>query len=340
MSHIPMMYILQTMTHRIGHIAIVVAVLALTTCTARGMEPAIPDSLLDRPWAAYWIQVPGESPHAFGVYLFRKTFMLREVPSSFRIHVSADNRYKLFVNGRLVSLGPARGDVLHWRFESVDISGYLSPGKNVVAAVVWNDGDMAPLAQMSYRSGFILQGDSPVEAVLNTNGTWKCAKDEGYSQLLPAVIGYYAASPGECLDMKKHENGWEKVGYEDSSWLTAAEMFHGNPKGVFTFDPGWMLVPSPIPEMEMRTEHRMVVRESFGVDVRPGFLPRNSSSDNPGGHRCKAHSRSNVSHGRISHICFRWRRGGGDICQVRGSIVFSSRERHFLTGSIFQGEPK
>jgi alpha-L-rhamnosidase len=265
------------MIYRIRHISILVAGLALLASPVRGFKSTFPSSLLENPWLAYWIQVPEESRHAFGVYLFRKDFDLRQVPSSFIIHVSADNRYKLMVNEKLVSLGPARGDILHWRFETVDISSYLSPGKNAIAAIVWNDGDMKPLAQISYRTGFIVQGNSPTESVVNTDRTWKCVKDRGFSQLRPIVIGYYAASPGECLDMHQHENGWEKVGYIDSSWKNAEEIFHGNPKGVFTFDDGWMLVPSPIPQMEMRTELRLVVREAVGVNVPAGFQSGNSS---------------------------------------------------------------
>jgi hypothetical protein len=267
----------QVMSHRIRQISIVIAGLALLASPVRGIESTIPSSLLEKSWPAYWIQVPRESRHGFGVYLFRKDFVLQQVPSSFIIHVSADNRYKLLVNEKLVSLGPARGDILHWRFETVDISGYLSPGKNVIAAIVWNDGDMKPLAQISYRTGFILQGNSVAESVVNTNRTWKCANDRGFSQLRPVVIGYYAASPGECLDMRQHENGWEKIGYEDSSWQNATEIFHGNPKGVFTFDDGWMLMPSPIPQMEMRTEQSLVVREAMGVNVPVGFPSGNSS---------------------------------------------------------------
>ena len=77
----------------------------------------------------------------------------------FLIHVTADNRYKLYVNGELVSLGPARGDLHHWRYESVDIAPHLKTGKNVLAAVVWNFGELAPEAQITNRTG--LAGPGP-----------------------------------------------------------------------------------------------------------------------------------------------------------------------------------
>lgn len=55
-------------------------------------------------WDARWISVPGEPLNAYGVYVFRKTLNLPSKPERYVVHVSADNRYKLYVNGHLVSL--------------------------------------------------------------------------------------------------------------------------------------------------------------------------------------------------------------------------------------------
>ena len=52
-------------------------------------------------WDARWISVPGEPLNAYGVYLFRKTLNLPSKPERYVVHVSADNRYKLYVNGHL-----------------------------------------------------------------------------------------------------------------------------------------------------------------------------------------------------------------------------------------------
>lgn len=90
--------------------------------------------LLTGRWKAHWISMPGEPANVYGVYHMRKTFELDEVPSRFIVHVTADNRYKLYLNGRFVSLGPARGDIYNWNFETVDLAPYLIKGKNVLAA--------------------------------------------------------------------------------------------------------------------------------------------------------------------------------------------------------------
>src|SRR6185503_7143006 len=76
-------------------------------------------------WDASWIAAPGDDGREYGVYDFRKSIELTAKPDSFIIHVSADNRYKLFVNGRLVSLGPTRGDIYHWNYETVDLASNL-----------------------------------------------------------------------------------------------------------------------------------------------------------------------------------------------------------------------
>ncbi len=57
-----------------------------------------PELLKDR-WAAEWIAHPTAPGKDYGVFLFRRSFDLRNKPEQFVIHVSADNRYRLFVNG-------------------------------------------------------------------------------------------------------------------------------------------------------------------------------------------------------------------------------------------------
>src|SRR5450755_2638794 len=94
----------------------------------------------DTRWKAHWITLPTALPNEYGVYHFRRTFDLRDVPGKFLIHVTADHRYQLYLNGARVLQGPARGDLNHWHYEAADIAQYLRQGKNALAAVVWNDG--------------------------------------------------------------------------------------------------------------------------------------------------------------------------------------------------------
>ena len=85
---------------------------------------------------------------------------MTEKPESFIVHVSGDNRYVLIVNEKLISHGPARNDLNHWNFETVDLAPLLVSGSNVITAVVWNEGEHRPEGQISNRTGFLLQGNT------------------------------------------------------------------------------------------------------------------------------------------------------------------------------------
>ena len=104
--------------------------------SAHLLSQSINPDILSKVWNAKWIDVPNTQPQEYGIYHFRKSFELGEKPRQFIIHVSADNRYKLFVNGELVALGPAKGDLYHWNFETIDIAPFINGGKNIITAPV------------------------------------------------------------------------------------------------------------------------------------------------------------------------------------------------------------
>ena len=137
--------------------------------TASGQSSAINPALLKGAWSASWITHLSALQREYGVYHFRKTFTIAVVPPIFLIHVSADNRYRLFINGIPVNSGPARGDLFNWYYETLNIAPYLKPGENTIAAMVWNMGTLAPVAQVSNQTAFLVQGNTSAEEIVNTN---------------------------------------------------------------------------------------------------------------------------------------------------------------------------
>lgn len=236
------------------------------------------ETILTKPWNAYWIAAKNETGRDYGVYYFRKSIDLQAKPSSFIINVSADNRYKLYVNGTLVSLGPARGDTYYWNYEKVELAPYLKQGKNTVSAIVWNEAEYRPEAQISLRTAFILQGKTAAEEILNTNNSWKCIRDKAY-QPISGSIGYgayYVAGPGELVDESKTIKNPMSPDLDDSSWPAAGTMEHGKPKGMADAF-GWMLVPSVIPQMDRVYQRIPSLRKADGVTV-PASFPATKTS--------------------------------------------------------------
>ena len=233
------------------NLAIAVLAILAAAQSVSGQNP-----LLTQNWKAKWISVPGTSPDEYGVYYFRKDLEIKDIPESYTVHVSGDTRYKFYINGNLVSLGPARSDATHWRYETIDLAPYMKVGTNVLAATVFHEGEMNPVANSHVSSGFLLQGEGE-SAGLVTDKSWKCLKDEAYSPLKVTAPGYYVSGPGERVDMALKADGWNKEGFNTGSWLNAREDRAGQPKD-FRGDGtsiGHNLVASPLPQLELSREY-------------------------------------------------------------------------------------
>lgn len=235
-------------------------------------QEQVDPALLSQRWEAKWISVPGVAAHSYAVVHFRKAIELDSKPEHYFVHVTADNRYKLFVNGQFASLGPARCDLRNWNFETVDIAPFLHSGKNVLAAVVWNFADKKPVAQISMGDlSFLMQGATEQEKAVNTNSSWLCFQNKAYSPIEYPVKGYYAAGAGELFDSANYPWGWEKASFDDSDWTKAENGINGGGKLARDY-PGRLLVPTPIPPMEYKTERLQSVRRSTGVTCPEAFL--------------------------------------------------------------------
>lgn len=247
--------------------------LALLAAPAMSSAPSQePPDLLHHLWSAYWITCPGVPKREFGVYFFRKVFDLDQAPEHFAIHASADNRYQLYVNGVRVLLGPAKGDLFHWHFETLDIARNLHSGRNVLAAVVWNFAGQAPMAQMTNETGFLLRGEGDANAA-DTNSTWKVLRSHAF-EMIPVGNqthhAYTAVGPGERVDASLYPWGWEQPNYDDSAWQPAAQLTHAAPRGIQNTPSRWMLVEREIPSMEMSVKRLVHVRRYTGPS---GFHP-------------------------------------------------------------------
>jgi hypothetical protein len=226
-------------------------------------------------WPSRWILHPTAPARQYGIFHFRKAIELAQKPAHFVVHVSADNRYRLFVNGKAVALGPARSDLQNWNYETIDLAPYLQTGRNVLAAQVWYMGEGAPFAQMSYQIGFLLQGDSDAEKVANTDATWKVYQNPAYTPIkndIPKLRTYIVAGDGDHVDASKYPWGWEQFSFDDKAWVAAKPFgFPTKPRGLGT-DGNWGLVPRTIPMMEESPIRLATVRRVENGKMEAAFL--------------------------------------------------------------------
>lgn len=67
---------------------------------------------------------------------FKRLFDLPDRPNRALFRISADTRYKLYVNGIRIAVGPSRSSPAIWYYDTVDISPYLRRGINKALVVV------------------------------------------------------------------------------------------------------------------------------------------------------------------------------------------------------------
>lgn len=212
-----------------------------------------------RRWNAKWVGHGFEPGADIGVFGFRRKFEIVASPPQLLVNVSADQRYKLFVNGELVSWGPQRGEPRHWFFETVDLGPGLRPGANWLAALVWNFGWMAPMAQTStMRTAFVLE-DLQGDHSLSTPHDWEVLKLENWRfAIMHRGVGefYIDVGPGEIMDARGAPWGWRTGEDDQEGWRPAHVICQAEEREAHIGGTPWMLVARAIPMMEYRMREK------------------------------------------------------------------------------------
>lgn len=237
---------------------------------------------------ATWISYPSANQTNFGVYHFRKSFNLNEIPGKLVIHISADNRYNLFVNGQRVCYGPAKGDLQTYKYDIVDIAPYLQSGENLLAALVYNGGDDKPLAFLSVQTAFMMRSEEENFSFLNTDPDWKVYKNSAYEVISYDEMlfrerwfyGFYACGGGDEVFAEKYPWGWETPEFDDRNWPAAETL-------VFDKQPPWNLVPRNIPFMADHLVYPAKIRKTTGAKISTGAWDGRTSLIIPANSRAK-----------------------------------------------------
>ena len=236
-----------------------------------------------RTWHAAWVTHPTAALREPVVLHFRRSLELASVPISYPVRVSADNRFILYVNGRRVGDGPARGDLSHWRYERFDLAPLLHTGSNLITATVWNWGIFAPIAQISDRTAFLLESEATGADGISTPDGWQVEIEPGHRALDRSSVDihtYFASGPGEQIDAELYDWNWQSATDTNANWVAVASPMRDDMNSSAnqahsadtTGDNNWGLVPDALPHMEyVPTSAGEVVRVGTPADEQPGW---------------------------------------------------------------------
>lgn len=166
-------------------------------------------------WTNDWKEADKKEPC---VVYFRKEFEQAE-----KLRISANCRYKLYINGTFIQEGPQKGTIEAAFVDEAFISGYVKAGKNVAAVeVLYYPEDAGSRNDSLYYSPFpcLYIEDTGAKEELDGKEGWKYyAADQVRitgEPFDPAPIhGAEIVQGGEAL------KGWKENGYDDSFWCDA-----------------------------------------------------------------------------------------------------------------------
>ncbi len=150
--------------------------------------------------------------------LFRRQFELPAAACT-EIFITADDYYKLYVNGVFVNQGPTASYAFHYWYNRIDLSAYVRPGRNTIAVHtyyqglvnrVWVSGDS--------QHGLLLDVVADGQVVLGSDETFRQHEHTGF---LAAGKAGYDTQFLERYDANAPEVGFEQPGFDDSSWRPA-----------------------------------------------------------------------------------------------------------------------
>ncbi|MBI4927052.1 MAG: alpha-L-rhamnosidase, partial [Anaerolineae bacterium] len=136
-------------------------------------------------WPAWWVDNPAAGTPPF-VCAYRLPLSF-DSPQTLRFHVSADERYILYLDDQRLGRGPELGDPMNWFYESFETT--ITPGAHTFWAVVWSLGERRAEAQMSVQPGFLFAVEGEQVGLSTGLADWQTCPLPGWDFIdpMPAV---------------------------------------------------------------------------------------------------------------------------------------------------------
>lgn len=167
---------------------------------------------------AKWIWYPAGRTLQNTFVLFRKDIVLDKKPHKAIGWILADSRYRLFVNGKRIQWGPAPSDPRWQEADPIDLTAFLTEGKNVIAVEVCFFGSGDGTHPMG-KPGFILNLDIDQEKLV-TDASWDCFLAKSWRP--GQYKRWFLRSLQEEFDARLYPYGWDTPDFKpDENWVKA-----------------------------------------------------------------------------------------------------------------------
>ena len=204
------------------------------------MTAAIPAPLA----AARWIWPEGNELYLSNCHAqFRFDFRLDTIPEKAPFFITADQMYRLSVNGKYLCRGPARGYQESWPYDEVDLADILKNGHNWIAVEAYNPG-IGTFQYVHCNAAGMICGAIWGECVIRSNRQdWQMRRSPANNPMVARLsrqMGYQ-----EDFDANRDDLAW--IYSEEPPLWAKPEMFRGVDEIPFGQAPWYHVEPRGIP---------------------------------------------------------------------------------------------
>ncbi len=165
-----------------------------------------------------WIK---DSPYQIHT-LFRKKFTLDFPLHKAELYITADDYFKMYLNGEYLTEGPTTGYPYAYPYYKVDITQNIQNGTNIIAIHTYYRGLVNRVCVSGdNRSGLIFKliitGRDGQKMEIVSDSTWKCLPLDCF--ITTETTGYKTQFL-ENIDMQKYPKNWQSLNYDDTHWLS------------------------------------------------------------------------------------------------------------------------
>jgi alpha-L-rhamnosidase len=213
------------------------------------------------PGTAHWIWLKSDNEETVAG-CFRKEIVLSELPRMVTARMSADQRYRLYINGKLAARGPVDsgqdwrgGTTGRWFYDYRDLTAFFRKGTNVITSEVFQAWFVGHTVSRGHP-GFLFEA----EVTLPDQSRLKLKTDESWRAIPADYFSKASKKPTGRLiyEAAKEPAGWRLSGFDDTAW----------PPCTVVADIWSPLTPSEIPPlMEARYPVKRIERVSGAVAV-------------------------------------------------------------------------
>ncbi|MDX2190699.1 MAG: alpha-L-rhamnosidase N-terminal domain-containing protein [Bacteroidota bacterium] len=218
---------------------------------------------------AYWIGNKNSLNNEYQTQLFRKKIDFKKAPTNFEIFISADQRFKLNINGQYICYGPSKGDHYNWYGHTIDIAQYLKSGSNIIAVEVVNRGPNRSLSEISNMCGLFIKGKNVESEIINSDESWKTMECTSTTPILEDHI--YVGSREQFMS-SYYPWGWKEINFDDTDWKSATKI-----NTVINAK------ESPIPLLSLKIQPNGVIRsvKNYNFEINPQPFQQLFSNNQP-----------------------------------------------------------